>query len=58
MVFDDPLPPEDDTFREIKVAVLTAVATTLATRLVEWGVDELRKRFRSKDKPRERRETS
>ena len=43
---------DSDWKHDLKVAILTAGLTALATGLVEWAVDELRDRFgTSKPKP-------
>lgn len=45
-----PTPPTAPTVRTtIAIAVATAALTTLATKLVEWGLEEIKTHVRGKD---------
>lgn len=50
MIFDDPMPPPDNTRKTIAVAVVTAALTTLVTKIVEWGIEEVKARTASRKK--------
>lgn len=47
-------PPPDSLAREIAKAVFIAALSVFATKLVEWGVDELRERVSPKKKEAEK----
>lgn len=47
--FEDPVPtPPDNTRKTIAIAVLTAALTTLVTKCVEWGIEEVKERCKKK----------
>lgn len=52
---DDPPKPPDDTRKTIAVAVVTAALTTLVTKLVEWGIEEVKTRMKRKEPGDERK---
>lgn len=58
--FDDdddyaPPPSGDGPYQQVGVAVAIAALTALTTKLVEWGVDELRDRYGTKPKAPEQK---